>query len=170
MIAHKKIIEVYTSHEKSDPYEKLRECAANKLITYKEHQAGKGSCYITLNDIKIRIADHENTSKRFSIPQYNIVKREISMQEVQEIDAKLNYPIWCKQKIFALHVNCTVPMLKKNLPEDFYEDIIESEFYPNTYTKVIKVKKALNYLSKLGFNDRIPVRQEIYSNENYYGI
>jgi len=65
----------------------------------------------------------------------------------------------------------TIPKLKKLLPEDCFEAICENEFYSNTYTTIVKVTEALNYLSlEHNINDRIPVRQETYSYEDYNGF
>src|ERR1700728_1980823 len=40
----------------------LRQIAAEKLLPFSFHQAGGGSEYIVLGDLKIRFADHEHES------------------------------------------------------------------------------------------------------------
>jgi hypothetical protein len=131
--------------------------------------AGQGSCYIYLGEVKIRIADHINTSNQYGEPDFNIVDRQLSDTDVEIISQQIDYPKNCKQKAFSLHVNKTIQFLKKILPEKCYDNIVENDLYPNTYTKVIKVKEALAHLQKEGIFDRFPVRQETYSYEDFAG-
>ena len=57
--------------DEDDIYERLREAAASHLLRYREHQAGKGSIYIRIgDDIKIRLADHENFSRYRDSPTH----------------------------------------------------------------------------------------------------
>lgn len=161
--------ELYNFSGSPDSFEKLRYIAANKLQPYTEHSAGQGSYYIYIGNLKIRIADHENTSRRFPKPDINIINRRLSDEDVEYIAEKVTYPNNCKQKAFSLHVNKTIPYLKKTLPEDCFLKIVENPYYSNTYTTVIIINRALEYLEKLGVLDRRPVRQETYSFEDFAG-
>ena len=161
--------EVYEFKGSKDSYEKLRYIAASKLLPYKEHIAGKGSIYIFIEEIIIRIADHEEVSKNYEKPDFNIINRELNKKDIEIIDSRLRYPQHAKQRAFALHFGLTVPKLKKLLSEDCFENIVENPFYPNTETKMIVVAKAINVLNNLGYNETAAVRQESYSLEDYSG-
>jgi len=161
--------EIYSFDGEKDSYEQLRYHAASKLVIYKGHRAGKGSYYIYIGDIKIRFSDHQETSEQYNEPDYNIVNRKLKQEEIEEIRTRLSYPEYCKQRAFSLHVNTTIPKLKKILSANCYEDRVENHNYPNTTTKFIVVEQALKELRELGISDRIPIRQEMYSNEDYSG-
>jgi hypothetical protein len=155
----------------SDVFERLRFAAAINLCVWHEHCAGGGSKYVIVGDsLKLRFADHANTSAQHSQPDYNFVNRNPTDEDVLTISSHMTYPRFCRQTAFALHTNLTVPKLKKLLPEDCYQDVCENEFYPNTFTKFILVEAALSRLASQGFIERVPVRQEIYSIEDYNGF
>ena len=156
--------------EESDAIEQIRFAAASKLCTLNEHNAGGGSYYITIDEwLKIRFADHENTSSRYDEPIFNFVDDEMSDEDVAAIIGMINYPSLCKITAFAMHVGLTVPKLNNLLAEDCYESVAENPEYPNTYTKFVKVGRAFEVLDKAGVTERIPVRQERRSVENYSG-
>jgi hypothetical protein len=161
--------ELYSFANNPNIYEKLKYYAYSKLLTYKIHKAGKGSVYIYVGELKIRFADHENTSIHHDEPDFNIVRRGLTEEELKEIVEKLEYPELSKQKAFALHVRLTIPKLKKLLPADCFEQVILDEYYFNTYTTMIKVKESLAILESMGINDRLPVRQQTNSYEDYAG-
>jgi len=69
-----------------------------------------------------------------------------------------------------LHVGLTIPKLKKTLPENCFTKVLENEIYSNTYTTMVRVEEALNILTTKGINERVPVRQETYSFEDYAGF
>jgi hypothetical protein len=72
---------------------KLRVIAASKLLIFHSPDAGNGSHYVTLDErIKIRFADHENTSAYHATPDYNCVNRELTAEEFTEIERMLGYP------------------------------------------------------------------------------
>jgi len=149
--------------------EQLRLLSASKLQVYTEHYAGKGSKYIYIGDFKIRLANHVNTSKYYSTPDLNIVGRKLNEEDLLVIKEKVNYPEYCKQGVFSKHVGLTIPKLKKLLPNSCYEDVVENDYYYNTKTKMIQPLQALDILAGLGFNERIPVLQEVKSVEDYNG-
>lgn len=170
MIVKNKKIELYRLGSSNDSYEELRFLAASKLLEYSEHTSASGSCYISIGDLIIRITDHQYTSSRHDMPDYNLVNKELSDEDVKEIERRLDFPEYSKQKAFSLFVNQTIHTLKKILPPYCYDKIIENEFYSNTYITVIKVKEALDFLAMQNINDRNPVRQETYSCEDYCGF
>jgi hypothetical protein len=149
--------------------EQLQLLSANMLQVYSEHYAGKGSKYIHIGNFKIRIANHLNTSKSHESPDLNIVGRKLNQEDYLAIKEKINYPDYCKQGVFSKHVGLSIPKLKKLLPESCFEDVVENDFYYNTKTKMIKTLQALDILTELGFNERIPISQEITSIEDYCG-
>lgn len=162
---------------KSDPWERLRLAAASKLCVWHEHLAGGGSHYITIGELgaydkgflKLRFADHANTSWQHGPPDFNFVNRHPTDQEVIKIGDQIQYPRLCKKTAFAMHVGLTVPKLKKLLTPDCYDDLCENEAYPNTYTQYVVIATALNAVEAAGVTERIPIRQELYSMEDYNG-
>lgn len=157
-----------------DIYERLRHAAASKLLTWHEHSAGKGSLYITIGEtLKLRFADHENTSSQHDEPDFNFVNRYPAEEDFEEIVNRIQYPRICKKTTFAMHVGLTAPKLKKLLPPDqhteCYEDVCENDYYYNTATQYVVVNAALAALRDQGIMDRIPVRQESLSEEDYSG-
>jgi len=165
--------------DEDDCYERLRFAAASKLCQWHEHQAGKGSNYIAIGDetvgdsLKLRFADHENTSERHDSPDFNFVDRDPTDEECAKIIESIHYPRLCKKTAFAKHVGLTVPKLRKMLPPDkypnCYEDVCENDYYSNTSTQYVSVAAALDVLQSLGVTERLPVRQESYSEEDYCG-
>lgn len=169
MIHQVRTTERYFSEGINDPIEKLRFIAASRLQEFHYHRAGKGSTYIYIGDFKIRLANHENTSSKYTEPDINVVKRKLNHDDVKIVEEKIDFPDYCKQKVFSMYVGLTIPKLKKVLPETCYEKILENEYYCNTYTNVIKVKPALEYLESQNLIERTPVRQETESYEDYAG-
>jgi hypothetical protein len=169
MIHQDRIIEKYSFEGIHDPIEKLRFIAANRLQEFHYHRAGKGSTYIYIGGFKILMSDHENTSSKYSEPDINVVKRKLNHDDVKIVEEKIDFPDYCKQKVFSMYVGLTIPKLKKLLPETCYEKILENEYYCNTYTNVIKVKPALEYLESQNLVERTPIRQETESYEDYAG-
>lgn len=155
----------------NDFLERLRFAAAAKLCRWTEHSAGGGSTYITIGDsLKIRFADHERTSTRYQAPDFNFINRHPSEDEIQEIIRRIRYPSVCKKTAFAMHVGLTVPKLKKMLAATgCFEDVCENEAYPLTYTEYVTVDAALDVLDEIGITERIPIRQESCSVEDYCG-
>ncbi len=94
---------------------------------------------------------------------------EITSEDVAEIIEMIGYPRLSKITAFAMHVGLTVPKLKKLLAEECYEDVCENEAYPNTFTTFVRVAPSLDLLEKAGVTDRIPVRQQRRSVEDYNG-
>ena len=151
-------------------FEQLQYAAACKLCVWHEHESGSGSAYITIGDrLKLRFADHKKTSAQYDQPDFNFVDREPTEQEVKIIIEKIQYARLCKKTAFAMHVGLTVPKLKKLLTPSCYELVCENEAYPNTLTEYVIVAAALELLETAGENNRIPVRQELYTLEDYYG-
>lgn len=153
-----------------DTLERLRYAAACKLCVWHEHQAGGGSFYVTIGDLlKLRFADHENISANHTAPDFNFVNRTPTEQNLQEIVDEIHYAELCKKTAFAMHVGLTVPKLKKLLKPECLEDVCEDEDYPNTLTQYVVVATAFETLEAVGITERIPVRQELYSDEDYGG-
>jgi hypothetical protein len=159
--------------EPGKAYDKLRFFAASKLCQFRYHEAGKGSRYIFIGDdddwIKIRFADHENTSSQHEEPDYNFVNDGPSEDDLREIEARVTYPFSCKKVAFAKHVGLSVPKLKKLLYPECYTEICENRDYPNTFTEVVQISEALNCLDSHGIKTRIPIMQETESMETYSG-
>lgn len=150
----------------------LRRIAASKLNTFAYHIAGGGSEYAYLSgakEIKIRFADHWNTSSRYLGPDINVVGREMTSEELALVEALVDYPETCKKTAFAMHCGLTVPKLKKLLPPVCYTLVCENPQYPNTYTQYVVVSEALKVLERLGIIDRIQVAQERWTEEDYCG-
>jgi len=157
--------------QETDFIERLRFAAARKLCVWREHRAGGGSFYLTIDkSLKLRFADHENTSAQYSEPDFNFVDRTPTEQEILEIEARIQYARLCKKTAFATHVGLTVPKLKKLLTTECFEDLCENEAYPNTLTQYVVVASAFARLDAAGITERIPVRQELYSLEDYSGL
>lgn len=155
----------------TDIYERLRHAAACKLCSWHEHSAGGGSRYVTIGDsLKLRFADHDATSARHTTPDFSFVNRLPTEEEFQEIVSRIDYPRLCKKTPFAMHVGLTVPKLKKLLTPECFEDVCENTDYPNTFTQYVLVATALVALEGAGITDRIPVRQQLYSDEDYNGF
>ena len=167
MIHQERITEKYSFTGIHDPIEKLRFIAATRLQEFNYHKAGKESTYLYIGDFTIRIANHEITSPKYSEPDINVVKRKLNYDDVKFIEERLDFPDYCKQKVFSMYVGLTIPKLKKVLPETCYERILTNEYYFNTYPNVIKVKMALEYLESQNLVERSPVRQETISYEHY---
>lgn len=154
----------------NDLIEQLRFAAASKLCKFATHYAGGGSSYITIDEhLKIRFADHDNTSSQYRQPDFNFANEGLTAEDVAKIIGLIEYPDLCKITAFAMHVGLTVPKLKKLLTEDCYESVCENENYENTFTKFVKTATAFEVLNKAGVTDRIPVRQEGQSAEDYSG-
>lgn len=150
--------------------DRLRYAASCKLCVWHHHRAGGGSLYITIGDtFKLRFADHQNTSSKYNEPDFNFVKRTPTEQEVLEIEARIQYPRLCKKTALAKHVGLTVPRLKKLLTPECFKNVCENGAYPNTLTQYVVVAVALAELEIAGITERIPVLQEIYSQEDYSG-
>jgi hypothetical protein len=148
----------------------LRRIAASKLATFHSHEAGKGSHYVTLGDsVKVRFADHENTSTFHERPDYNCVRRKLTPEEIAEIKERVLHPVLCKKAAFAKHVGMTVPALKKLLDASCYEDVCENPEYPNTFTQYVRVTEALKCVDAAGITTRVPVAQERWTVEDYAG-
>jgi hypothetical protein len=103
--------ERYEPVEESDVYDRIRHAAALKLCQYSEQGAGGGSSYIEVGDIKIRFANHENTSWQHDQPDYNCINRHLTDAEADEIVNRLRYPKLAKKTAFAMHVGLTCPKL-----------------------------------------------------------
>ena len=165
--------EEWVSGEPETTCDKLRFIAASKLCQFRYHSAGKGSQYIFIGDdddwIKIRFADHENTSSQHEEPDYNFVNDNPSDDDLREIEARVTYPFSCKKVAFAKHVGLSVPKLKKLLHPECYTEICENRDYPNTYTEVVRIAEALTCLDSHGIQNRIPIMQETESEETYSG-
>src|SRR5437667_7602871 len=162
---------LWTKGRETDIFERLRYAAACKLCMWHEHQAGGGSSYVTIGgSLKLRFADHENTSAQYKEPDFNFVNRTPTEQELQEIVDRIQYPRLCKKTAFAMHVGLTVPRLKKLLKLECFEDVCENEAYPNTFTEYVVVATAFETLETVGITERIPVWQELYSVEDYSGL
>ncbi|HLG15398.1 MAG TPA: hypothetical protein VJH03_12980 [Blastocatellia bacterium] len=163
--------EVFHWTKGRETLERLRYAAACKLCMWHEHQAGGGSCYVTIGgSLKLRFADHENTSAQYGEPDFNFVKRTPTEQELQEIVARIQYARLCKKTAFAMHVDLTVPKLKKLLKPECFEGVCENQAYPTTFTEYVVVATAFETLETVGITERIPVRQELYSMEDYSGL
>lgn len=161
----------WREEQESDTFEPLRCAAACKLCMWHEHHAGGGSIYVTIGDsLKLRFADHENTSRQYGQPDFNFVNRIPTEQEIREIVSQIRYPSLCKKTAFAMHVGLTVPKLKKLLTPECLEDVCENEEYPNTYTEYVVVATALEKLEAAGVKERIPVQQELVTMEDYCGF
>jgi hypothetical protein len=155
---------------KAEPFERLRFIAATKLCVWHEHEAGGGSRYIIVGDsLTLRFADHENISNKFSQPDFNFVNRYPTAEEFEDISGLIYYPDYVKKTAFAMHVGLTVPKLKKILTADCYVEERENEAFPNTYTEFVSIDDAFEPLLLAGIELRIPIRQEIYSLEDYCG-
>lgn len=154
----------------ADSLERLRYAAACKLSTWHEHQAGGGSFYIAIGDsLKLRYANHENNSAQHRTPDFNFINRYPTQKEVVEIAARIQDPRLCKKTAYAMHCGLTVPKLKKVLTPECLEDVCENEAYPNTYTEHVLVAEAFGVLEVAGIRERIPVRQELFTLEDYAG-
>lgn len=155
----------------NDLFERLRFAAAARLCRWTEHAAGGGSTYIFVGDsLKIRFADHENTSTRYQAPDFNFVNRHPNEDELQDIIRRIAYPSVCRKTAFAMHVGLTVPKLKKLLAAQWcFEDVCENDAYPFTYTEYVSVDAAFDVLDEAGVTERIPIRQESFSVEDYSG-
>jgi hypothetical protein len=161
----------YSELTEGDYFEELRYAAAQKLCIWHEHEAGGGSRYIMIGDsLTLRFADHANTSNRYETPDFNFVKSSPTEAEFKQIVDLIQYPKLAKKTAFAMHVGLTVPKLKSMLSPSCYEDYCENEAYPNTYTQFINVEIALQTLSQQNVNTKIPIKQEIYSDEDYAGF
>jgi hypothetical protein len=57
-----------------------------------------------------------------------------------------------------MHVGLTVPKLKIVLTADCYTEECENEAFPNTYTEFVSIDSALERLSLLGFDLRVPIK------------
>ena len=155
----------------TDPFERLRYAAACKLCMWHEYQAGGGSSYVTIDgSLTLRFADHENTSAQYSEPDFNFVNRTPTEKELQEIVDRIQYAKLCKMTAFAMHVRLTVPKLKKLLKPECFQGVCENEAYPNTITEYVMVATAFEMLETVGIKEHIPVRQELYSVEDYSGL
>ncbi len=163
---------VYQWKEDREPdiFERLRYAAACKLCSWHEHRAGGGSCYITVAEsLKLRFSNHENTSAQYREPDFNFVNRDPTEHELREIIKRIQYPRLCKKAAFAIHIGLTVPKLTKLLNPGCYEDVYENLEYPYTLTKYVVVATALETVDAAGVSERIPVRQERCSEEDYSG-
>ena len=165
----KAIVFEWAKGDEADMFERLRHAAASKLCVYIEHGAGGGSSYVTIGDIKLRFANHENTSSKYEEPDYNFVKEYPTEEELQCIIGDIGYPKVCKKTAFAMHVGLTIPKMKKLLSPACFEEVCEDEYYENTYTQYVVVAAALEILAAAGVTDRIPIRQESYSVEDFDG-
>lgn len=151
-------------------YVEMRAAAAAKLNEFHSHDAGGGSEYVTVGELKIRFADHENISAYSHKPDYNIVKLELTKEELSAIIARITYPYLCKKTVLAMHLGLTVPKLNKLLTDDCYENVCENpEAYPNTFTQYVRVERALQKATEAGMMDRIPIMQERWTAEDYNG-
>lgn len=151
-------------------FDRLRYASARKLCIWNQHRAGGGSLYVTIGEsLKLRFADHENTSAYHCAPDYNFVNRDPTEQELIEIEARIQHARLCKKTAFAKHVGLTVPKMKKLLTPDAYEKVCENQAYRNTYTEFVVVAIAYARLELAGITDRLPVPQEFYGSEDYSG-
>lgn len=173
----KAVIFQWQKGQETGSFERLQYAAACKLCIWHYHAAGGGSQYVTIggpeNDssssLKLRFADHENTSEKYPAPDFNFVSRLPSEQELQEIENRIQYAKLCKKTAFALHVGLTVPKMKTLLTPECLKSICENEYYSNTYTEYVVVATALQTLEAAGVRERIPVRQERHTTEDYNG-
>jgi hypothetical protein len=149
----------------------FRALAASKLNTFSCHVAGGGSEYVDIGGVKIRWADHENTSAFHMGPDFNLTTgAELTPAELAEIAAGIQYPRLCKKTAFAMHLGLTVPKLKKLLPSFCYENVCEGPLnYPNTFVQYVIARAAFAELDKLGIVARVPVMQERWTEEDYSG-
>ena len=163
----KKRAVVYVSPpaEEQDFLERLRFAAAQKICCWEEHIAGSRLRYITIDSsIKLRFADHENTSMIRSRPDFNFVNRLPTEDEFLEIESRLSYSKLCKKTAFAMHVGLTVPKLKKLLTPECYQTKCTDIREP--LKELVVVSSAFEKLEYYGVHSRIPVRQESDSVES----
>ncbi len=162
----KAVVYVSPPAEEQDFLERLRFAAAQKICCWEEHIAGSGSRYITIDSsIKLRFADHENTSMMRSRPDFNFVNRLPTEDEFLEIESRLSYSKLCKKTAFAMHVGLTVPKLKKLLTPECYQTVC-TDGVRGHYTEFVVVDSAFEKLECYGVHSRIPVRQESDSVES----
>jgi hypothetical protein len=144
-----------------------------KLQKFCSHVAGGGTRYVTIGtigeEVKIRFANHENTSFHHDSPEFNCVNRYLTAKEIEAIKQKVSYPRLCKKTALAKHVGLTVPKLKKLLDDSCYEQVCENVGYPNTFTQYVLVTPALERLASLGVIARIPIQQETWTWEDFDG-
>jgi hypothetical protein len=149
----------------------LRKLAAEHLQRFFFHHAGGGSEYIEIGDLKIRFADHENTSRWRDAPDVNIVGQDdLPEEQMRNVQRSVEYPELVKKSVLALHVGLSVPKLKKLLTPDCYESVVvDPENYPNTEYEFVRLRPALDQLAAAGIETRLPVAQETWSEEDYSG-
>ncbi len=160
--------------KKDERYVELRQLAAKKLNTFRNHVAGHGTEYVYLGgelETKIRFSDHENTSRLHDEPDINIVGRnKLTPEELQELEEEVNYPRLCKKTAFAKHCGLTIQRLKKLLTAECYEKVCEDPiYYPKTHTEFVIVEQAFKILEQQGITERHPVAQETWTAEDYTG-
>jgi hypothetical protein len=178
-------VPVVVPTEPTTPWERLKhECAAH-IQPFSTHRAGGGSLYIYAGDVKIRIANHSNTSKYREDPDYNIVSENEDISPVEDFGdwakahpedydgmlCRIDYPETVKKTIFAKHLGLTVPKLKILLKDtaDCFDEICENEAYPNTYTEVVVCEEALKIATDAGITMRVPIRFGVSSFEDWNG-
>ena len=165
-------IKIYSLPVDATAFDKLEYACAMKVQPYSTHEAGGGSLYIFAGEIKIRFADHENTSSSHDEPDYNIVDGDLDDETLDEIIHAIQYPTLVKKTVIAKHLGLTTPKLRKLLEPfaaDCYEDICENEAYPNTTTTFVRVSKCLEIAKKNKITTRLPVSYGVYSLEDWDG-
>lgn len=165
-------IHLYASPDHPDAFDRIKAKCALKLQPYSTHTAGGGSYYVYAGDVKIRFADHEETSSAYERPDYNIIDGDLDDDTIEEILDDIDYPELAKKTVMAKHLGLTVPKLKPLLApheSECYEDVCENEAYPNTYTEYVVVSKALQVAQDNGIATRLPVAFGCDSEEDYCG-
>lgn len=159
-------------------YYELRKLAARTLNPVTVHRAGGGSEYVYIGDdllrgpvITVRFADHENISFQRDTPDYNCVNRELTREELTEIENDLRYPDLAMKVAFAKHVGLSVPKLKKMLDHTCLENVCPDPFnYPNTLKELVVTGPAIQKIADSGITTRLPVKQERWQEEDYSGV
>lgn len=167
----KTTIDIYTRPAKPDCEDLIREACALHLQPYSTHCAGGGSYYIYAGDVKIRFADHDETSRLYDPPDFNLVNEGLDDETTEDIIGMIDYPELAKKTVVAKHLGITVPKLRKLL-EPYaalcYEDVCENEAYPNTYTQYVVVEEALRVASESGIPTRVPIECGVATFEDYH--
>ena len=162
MSLHKRSTKIATALPPCDDFTRdVWTACAEHMQPYSRHSAGGGSYYVYAGDVKIRFADHENTSAYYDEPDFNFIGG-CTTNDLKEIVAAVKaegYPRIAKKTVVAKHLGLTTPKLKKLLADhpEAYEEVCENEYYSNTYTEYVAVAVALRIATEAGFTARVPV-------------
>ena len=172
MSLHKRSTKIATALPPCDDFTRdVWTACAEHMQPYSRHLAGGGSYYVYGGDVKIRFADHDNTSAYYDDPDFNFVGG-CTTDDLKEIVAAIQeegYPRLAKTTVVAKHLGLTTPKLKNLLAEhpEAYEEICENGAYPNTYTEYVDVAVALEIATEAGITARLPVFFGQNSEEDY---